>query len=175
MFKQILVPLDGSPLSEFALTAAKALAAKFDGEITLLRATSTPIFLGEPDSFSYAELMNEIRQQNLREIEAYLKGIKGSLRQEGYKVHTQLVENSAPANAILATAEGQPIDVIVMSTHGRGGVSRWVYGSVADKVLRHSSVPVLLIRPQPTLEDKPKKTDQSSTMMQANIEVKGIG
>lgn len=165
MFKQILVPLDGSTLSESALPAAKAVAAKFDGEITIVRATSTPYVIADPDALSYAELMNDIREQNLREVKDYLKGLKGSLRQEGYTVRAHLVENASPANAILAAAEAQHMDVIVMSTHGRGGIARWVFGSIADKVVRHSPVPILLIRAQDRLVDADSAVDKQEATL----------
>ena len=146
MYQHILVPLDGSALAETALPDAKALAAKFDAEITLVRATSTPHILADPDGASYADLMDDIRHQNLHEVEEYLQGVKSALQHEGFKVNAHLVENASPADAILTLAEEQNMDLIVMSTHGRGGLARWVYGSVADKVLRHSDVPIFLIR-----------------------------
>jgi len=146
MFKHILVPLDGSRLAEAALPAACKLASKFDGEITLLRVTAPPFFLSHGDGRAYADLLVTMRQENRAEAEAYLNAHKGSLRQQGYIVHIQVFEDESPANAILGVVEGQDMDTVVMSTHGRGGIARWVYGSVADKVLRHSHVPVLLIR-----------------------------
>ncbi len=147
MFKKILVPLDGSPLSEFAIPAALELAAKFDSEITLLRVvTSTMLFDSVPE-VTNIELMMAVRNEARERVETYLRGLKGSLRQQGYVVHAQMVVDQMPADAILDVSEALGSDVIVMSTHGRGGLSRWVYGSVADKVLRKCNTPVLLVRP----------------------------
>ena len=89
-----------------------------------------------------------MKEQSRGEAIDYLRRHKESLSRQGYLVHTQLIENESPAEAILITVEEQDMDMVVMSTHGRGGVTRWVYGSVADKVLRHSDIPVLLIRTQ---------------------------
>ena len=149
MFKRILVPLDGSHLAEVALQPACELATRFEGEITLLRVTSTPLVFSQVDGSTNAELLVTMREHNRKEAEEYLNGMKGSLRQQGYVVHTQLLEDEGPADAILATVEGQSIDIVVMSTHGRSGVARWVFGSVADRVLRQSPVPVLLMRAEP--------------------------
>ena len=146
MFKHILVPLDGSHLAEVALPVACELASKFDSEITLLQVTAPPFFLSHGDGRAYADLLVTMRQENRAETQAYLKAHKGSLRQQGYIVHTVVLEDESPANAILGVVEGQRMDVVVMSTHGRSGVARWVYGSVAGNVLHHSHVPVLLIR-----------------------------
>ena len=146
MFKHILVPLDGSFLAEAALPPALALAAKFGSTLTLLRVTSVPsVYYADPYGGG-AELLVEMREQARADTAAYLKARKGELRQQGYTVHTQALEGESPADAILEVAESQKVDTIVMSTHGRGGVARWVYGSVADKVLRHAEVPILLVR-----------------------------
>lgn len=146
MFKHILVPLDGSRLAEAALSTALEIAARFEGEITLLRVTLPPLIIQSVDGRAYADLLVTLRQQARTEAESYLKGLKGSLRQQGYIVHAQVMEDESPATAILDVTEAQALDAIVMSTHGRGGLVRWVYGSVADKVLRHADVPVLLVR-----------------------------
>jgi nucleotide-binding universal stress UspA family protein len=146
MFKHILVPLDGSRLAEAALPAACELAAKFDSEITLLRVTSSPMLFTNVDGYVYGDLIGTMRQQSRDEATAYLNSHKGVLRQQGYIVHAQILENESPATAILDVVEVQNMDGIVMSTHGRGGLVRWMFGSVADKVLRHADVPVLLIR-----------------------------
>ena len=146
MFKHILVPLDGSFLAEAALAPALALAAKFGSEITLLRVTSmSTVYYADPYGGG-AALLVEMRRQARKETADYLKARKGELRQQGYIVHTQAMEGESPADAILDVAESQNVDTIVMSTHGRGGLARWVYGSVADKVLRHAEVPILLVR-----------------------------
>lgn len=145
MFKHILVPLDGSILAEKALPPALEVARCFDSKITLMRVAQVPV-LPSVDGFAFAELDATLRQQAREEAQDYLRAQAGSLRQQGYNVHYHLEVSQPVAENILDTADLLNVDAIVMSTHGWGGLRRWVYGSVADKVLRHAKVPVLLIR-----------------------------
>ncbi|MEW5985716.1 MAG: universal stress protein [Chloroflexota bacterium] len=154
MFKHILVPLDGSPLAEAAIPAALELAGKFGSEITLLRVTYPPyIATSITWGSAYAELITEMRSQAFAEAEEYLRAHQGSLRQQGHKVHAHIVEGEPVADLILDMLDSLGIDAIVMSTHGRGGLGRWVFGSVADKVLRKAHVPILLIRAEEKAAD----------------------
>ena len=146
MFKRLLVPLDGSHIAESALPAALELAAKFGGEITLVRIVSSPASLPAVDGRAYGNLHFEMREHIHKEAETYLKLLKNSLRQQGYVVHHQVIEGESPASAILEKVADQDMDAIVMSTHGWGGLARWMFGSVADKVMRRADVPVVLIR-----------------------------
>ncbi|HEX6387373.1 MAG TPA: universal stress protein [Anaerolineae bacterium] len=147
MFKRILVPLDGSRLAEAALPAAIELASKFDSVVTLLRVVQPPqLVMTHTDGSIYAELLTNLRQQAEEDAALYLKAHQNLLRQQGYSVHSHISEGEPVAEIILEVAANRDCDTIVMSTHGRGGISRWVFGSVADKVLRQANVPVLLIR-----------------------------
>jgi nucleotide-binding universal stress UspA family protein len=146
MFKHILVPLDGSPLAEAALPAALKLASELGSKITLVRVVRPPYVVTNVGGSGYAELIVGLREKAVEEATTYLKAYQGSLRQQGYVVHSHVCEGESPAELILEVAEAQDIDLIIMCTHGRGGLSRWVYGSVADKVLRYAHVPVLLVR-----------------------------
>ena len=147
MFNHILLPLDGSHLAEAALPATMELASKFNSEITLVRVLQPPhLIMTAANGSVYAQLLTEMRNQSEQDAHLYLRNHQGSLRQQGYIVHTQVVEGENVVDALLQVASSLGVDTIVMSTHGRGGVSRWVFGSVADKVLRHAEVPVLLIR-----------------------------
>ena len=76
---------------------------------------------------------------------------KNSLRQPGYMVYCQVVASDSPASTILDVAEAQAMDAIVMSTHGWGGLAHWMFGSVADKVIRRADIPVVLIRADGTV------------------------
>jgi nucleotide-binding universal stress UspA family protein len=146
MFKHLLLPLDGSPLGEMALPAALELATHFDSEITLLQVVRPPYIATHVGGGAYAEMILGLRDLARAEATAYLKGHQGSLRQQGHRVHAHLSEGESVAELIVDAAASLDVDTIVMSTHGRGGLGRWVYGSVADKVLRSACVPVLLVR-----------------------------
>lgn len=142
--RRILVPLDGSMESEQALPIATTMARKFDSEVTLLRVLDTPM-PSLLESKAEALWVREAIQHRQRELELYLEAHQAMLAQEGVQAH-HLVHDDSPAEDILWVAEHEQIDLIVMSSHGAGGASRWSSGSVADKVLQHSPCPVLLVR-----------------------------
>jgi nucleotide-binding universal stress UspA family protein len=145
-FKRLLVPLDGSPLAERALPVAMSLAQKLDSTIILFRAleiSAPSIPALYPDTA--LALAREAHEHVRAEVEEYLAAKAGELEGQGYDVETEL-RDEPPAEGILDTASAKEIDLIVMSTHGRGGLARWTFGSVADKVARHSPCPVLLVR-----------------------------
>lgn len=146
MFKHILVPLDGSSFAEAAMPAAVEIADRFDSKITLIHVLRPIFVVTGPDGFAYAESLKNLRDQACEEAKVYLGEQCSWLRHHGFTAQNEIIESESVAEAILDMAEQSDVDAIVMSTHGRGGISRWVYGSVADKVLRYASVPVLLIR-----------------------------
>lgn len=143
MYQRILVPLDGSQLAEAALAHAQQLAHQFGSEITLLRVVVSPYAIVAPDMVLIGQDVNQ--EVFLQQAEQYLQETAGQLAVQGVTVHTLACEGPV-AEAILDHARARDIDLIVMSTHGRGGISRWVYGSVADRVLQAAPCPVLLIR-----------------------------
>lgn len=130
MFARILVPLDGSRRSERALPYAAGLAKAFGGELVLVH--DETIGLGGDDTPAAADTMGRI------------KDLVSTLEELGLQVRLRVAYGPA-AQAILRAADEEHADVIVMSTHGRGGLGRWLYGSVADDVLRHATLPTVLI------------------------------
>lgn len=157
MFKHLLVPLDGSGFAEAAIPYAIDLAAKYDSEITLIRVVMPP-HMGEgslsPES---ADFMIKMRDETHKESIDYLQQQKGSLRQQNFKVHYQVAESEDVAAEIISAVKSGTYDTVVMCTHGRGGISRWLFGSVAMRVLQSAEVPVLLIRPTAQPADKKAK------------------
>jgi nucleotide-binding universal stress UspA family protein len=141
MFDKILVPLDGSPLSERALPPALALGRQPDTEVILARVPT-----GED-----APIMADGHRpdQARRDTQAYLDALRLSHLPPGLNLRTRLMNGDA-ASAIVDTASAEGVDLIVMSTHGYSGVTRWLLGSVTEKVLRTAPCPVLAIRtPRP--------------------------
>lgn len=137
MFTKILVPLDGSPLGERALPIAASIAQSVNASLLLVRAVWTRNMTPGLDS-------GETYLSAVQEAEAYLEAVA---RRLGAGVQVEVVAPPAPAPlGILQVAEQDKADLIVMTTHGRSGLSRWVYGSVAEAVLSRSRVPVLLVR-----------------------------
>lgn len=159
MFETVIVPLDGSELAEAALEHAREVAGKFDSTIILLRAidpvskliaTQTPGLFESPASAeANVELLEEVVDAERDEATKYLVAVQERV---GGKCEYVVVEGSA-SDAITDVAQEKSADLIVMSSHGRGGLGRVVFGSVADHILHHSHIPVLLIR----LEDEDEK------------------
>lgn len=146
MFKHLLIPLDGSSLAEQALPVAMALAARFGGRVTLLRVIQPPYVVTGIGGSVYAELALGLRDQIYEDAELYLAAVQDSLQTADVDVRTHVGEGEPAADLILQMVDELEADTIVMSTHGRTGLSRWVFGSVAERVLRGAVVPVLLIR-----------------------------
>ena len=145
-FRHILVPLDGSSLAERAIPLATALAEKFGSEILLLRVLDIP---KPTPPTSHLEVtigwVREARAQAHEEAQSYLDARQQEVHRQGIKVRA-LMRDRSPAEDILQVANSEKIDLIVMSAHGQGGLARWTFGSVADKVARHSPCPVMLVR-----------------------------
>ena len=147
-FRNILVPLDGSELAEKALEPANQAAmamAQYGNEprpvrLTLLRVLS-PMALLAADPYLYDEMM----RMSSDEAQAYLNQVASTMTANGVVIETKIV-NGSSAEAIVQYAEGAGIDLIVMSSHGRTGSRRWVYGSVAEKVMHHAPCATAIIR-----------------------------
>lgn len=147
MYKKILVPLDGSDLAESALAHVRPLAKCMGSEIVLLRVASVPV--GAYMLVTEPRLIEDARQGVEDEARDYLKGVAAALRADGFKVSIE-VGTGVIGDTIQEFAMQVHADLIAMSTHGRGGLARLVIGSVADQIVRHSKVPVLLVRPSMT-------------------------
>ncbi len=146
LVKKILLPLDGSRLGEIAIPFAEALALAFNAEIILFQVYT-------PSTIETGYRVPEITLATQREIEEYIKEFAQSyLRQWEIKfqekglVTSCVLKLGSPADQILEYAEENGIDLIVMSTHGRSGIGRWVFGSVTDKVLHSGDMAVLTVR-----------------------------
>ena len=149
-YKTILVPLDGSALAETALAHAQGLATQMHSSVVLLRVSVYPSY---DFLFVDPQLAATLRQDVERvheEERHYLQQTAARLKRAGLRVSAELREGDV-AEMILETAASSHADLIVMSTHGRSGLSRWLMGSVANRVIHHASIPVLLIRDSPTV------------------------
>ncbi|RUA16314.1 MAG: universal stress protein [Clostridia bacterium] len=143
MYKHILVPLDGSKMAERAIPYATELC-KGATTVTLFQVVHLPLPLAAPE-VSLAVPMPG-KDELLQEARAYLGDIAAKLRPEGVNVKIAAVERDVVADAVVEYAAEHDISLIVMTTHGRSGLSRLVFGSVAESIVRHAPCPVLLIR-----------------------------
>ncbi|MBN2098619.1 MAG: universal stress protein [Dehalococcoidia bacterium] len=138
MYKRMLLPLDGSELAEVALSYAKGIASRFGLELLLLHVAGK----GEAESLPLHQAYIDQTSERLRREMAEIQGKTGG---KPVAVKGEVVLGYA-ADEILRYAAEKEVDLTIMATHGRSGVSRWVMGSVADKVLGSSALPVLLVR-----------------------------
>ena len=161
MFKRIVVPLDGSKLAEVALDQAKELAKLFDAELVLLRVIDYSDIgsMGDFELIYGFELMALAVETERQAANEYLAKHSIELAAEGLKVTTQLVDGVASKVIVASAQDG---DLIVMSTHGRSGLKRWILGSVAESVLRHATVPVLSVRSSDTQTAEAETSSQTS-------------
>ncbi|MFQ6030868.1 MAG: universal stress protein [Dehalococcoidia bacterium] len=154
MYTQILVPLDGSETSERALPHAQDLAQAFGATLHLLQAISRAEELDIIRSGDASALEQEYSRDSAQRLiearkgraEQYLSQTAARLGTDGLQVKTSLLEGEA-SEKIDEYVTAQNIDLIVMSTHGHGGLRRFLTGSVTDRVIRSVAVPVLAVPP----------------------------
>jgi nucleotide-binding universal stress UspA family protein len=139
MQSTILVPLDGSAFSEQALSYVEALARTTSVHVVLVQVAPEHVFRGTEITVPAPYTVAEAR--------TYLDGLAALLRRQGVTVEISVPARDDFAATILDEVRAREADLVVMSTHGRSGPGRWLYGSVAEAVLKQSSVPVLLIPP----------------------------
>jgi len=139
LLRRILVPLDGSEIGEAALCYAVALARKTGAEIALIEVFE-PVSMIGATGISYSVRDDESVRKSLL---SYLDHVAGPIKNEGLKISTAVLFGNA-ANKIMEYAEKNGIDLIAVSTHGRSGIGRWVFGNVTDKILHTGDVAVLV-------------------------------
>lgn len=142
MIQRILVGLDGSPLAESILPYVTELARSLNGDVTLLTVVHEPEDVDRHHSTAqqYLEAASTVAND-------YLHGVEQRMEKNGVNVHKRVVLGDA-ASAIVRTAKEEERDLIALATHGRTGLKRWFYGSVAEDVLHNTRTPILLVRPR---------------------------
>ena len=135
----ILVPLDGSDLAEEALEVAIEIAASAGGKVTLFVAAD-PEAAQALHSFADSEKMTRAMA-----ADAYLDQVASRLADRGVETSSTSSDGTNAAEQIVERADAVDVSMIVMTSHGRSGVGRWLLGSVADKVARSSTVPVVIV------------------------------
>ena len=146
VYQKIIVPLDGSGWSESAIPRASEIARVHDAELILLH-------VYQPKGSDYADQwalagQHQIAAQAYDEVKDRLVSLRNALRQQGLRAREVLIRASNPAQAICEFVESEDgISLVVMSTHGRTGLARWLMGSVAQKVIQNGRCPVKLVHP----------------------------
>ncbi len=145
--KKVVVPLDGSRESEAILSHAIALAGMEDTEFELLRVYPHPKNLASSYLPHTIQVNTNLFEEGRKAAEEYIKAEAAELVSQGLSAEGQVIIEESPGTGILHFAERVGADLIAMSTHGRGGVSRLVLGSVTDKVIRGAQIPTLVYHP----------------------------
>jgi nucleotide-binding universal stress UspA family protein len=147
MYKKIMVPLDGSELAECVLPQVEAIATGCQVNTVIFVRIVEPLVL--PQGEAHIILDGDQQQKLESDMEAhaqrYLEQLVGRLQFGTPILETEVIFGPA-AESLANYAEKNEVDLIVIATHGRSGVSRWVWGSVADRILRAACVPVLMVR-----------------------------
>jgi len=147
MYQNILVPLDGSKLAECVLPHVEVLLRGSQAKVTFVRVVE-PCCPRAEDAGDYGfpgDVAREIESKNRAEAQEYLKNVMAAGAYDSTRVESVIL-NGAAVEALTKYAAQNNVDLIVMATHGLSGLSRWVWGSVADHILRSTRIPVLIVR-----------------------------
>jgi len=157
MFKRILVPLDGSRFSSSAVKYAVEVSKHFEADIIFMQvvvpatpyvAPTTPTGTLSPTAAKFAAQAARLKDRgNISKAKRYLQRKVREITNKGLKCSYKVTMGN-PAESIMSLCSKKGVDLVVMSSHGKGGLKRAIMGSVADKLARESRVPILLIRPR---------------------------
>lgn len=149
MFGKILVPLDGSPLAETVLPQVAAIASEAKVDTIVFIRVIEPVYPPSGEAaltlFFTDDNLKKMREAQEADAEDYLKSVVDRLAFAGVTLETKVIHGKA-ADSIADFAEHNRVSLIVVATHGRSGAGRWVMGSVANRILHSSCVPVLMVR-----------------------------
>jgi nucleotide-binding universal stress UspA family protein len=144
MFKRILVPVDGSTTSMQAVDKAIVMAKAFAAPVTVVCVIDPYPFTGIGEDFGYGQ--SEYLSAAMGEAHRSIHNAEAAFKAAGIDTEARIVESRVPHEGILETATEQGADLIIMGSHGRRGLQRFLLGSVAQRVLSHADVPVMVVR-----------------------------
>ena len=161
MYKKIMVPLDGSELAECVLPHVEGFITNCQVSTIIFVRAVKPEPMVSRGAYATGEVDLTIIEENTKKIEEekkssakdYLNQVADRLKHEGVQLQTEVIVGKV-AEGLIDYTEANNIDMILIATHGRSGVSRWVRGSIADRILRGSSIPVLMVRAPGTMAEK---------------------
>lgn len=144
MFKHILVPIDGSPTAQLAVSKAIGLSQAFGSRVSAIFVIDPYPFTGVGSDFAYGQA--EYLNAATAEANAAIRNAKEVFKAAGVDVSTSVVEANTAWRGVVQAAESMQADLIVIGSHGRSGLEKLVLGSVAQAVLSHTRLPVLVVR-----------------------------
>lgn len=145
MYQKILVPLDGSSCAGTILPHVENLANCLESKVVFLQVIVPVVIPVSPEGFSYIDVEEKIQEQVTQDANTYLAKVQQDFQDKNITAEV-LVEEGSVVNTILEVAERESADLIAMASHGRSGLSRVFYGSVAESLLHQVDRPLLLIR-----------------------------
>ena len=146
MYRRIMVPLDGSELAECVLPHIEAIAQLSKASVELVHVIE-PLELPTRGGIALSiDDLKQIEAHSKNDAERYLNEIIKRLKNVSIKARSKVLIGKA-ADSLIDYIHESNFDLIIMATHGRSGISRWIWGSVAERILHSSSIPVLIIRP----------------------------
>ena len=159
-FNRILLPLDGSPFSESTFPYVAGLTKNTNKEILLLHICeppTVPSYGSRPINPTWKKYRDDMWDEMEKLSTSYLKKTMAALKKKGIKVKSRVIKakSGEVAKTILQTSKEENIDLIIIATRGRSGISSWVYGSTANKIVEEFSQPILLIRPATLIPSSP--------------------
>ena len=143
MYKKILVPLDGSKLAEIALPHAESLSLQYQADLVLLSVIDPPSMTGRNDSA--IQVFQKEMDTKMQEAEIYLKALKNQFERENIKTR-YFVNSGSVVQNIIDTAARESVDLVLIASHGRSGLQRVFFGSIAAGVLNRIEQPLMVIR-----------------------------
>jgi nucleotide-binding universal stress UspA family protein len=154
--ERILIALDGSAYSEAALNYAKSMAKIFDAELHVTRVADTASLYSSLGYETYApgagQPMSDVAEQMVNDVKKYISGVAGELKKENYQVQGVVLEGF-PGEELIGYEKRAEPQLVVMATRGRSGFDRFIFGSVAERVLKSGKTPVLMVKPSGALEE----------------------
>ncbi len=148
--QKIVAPVDGSAYSEAALSFAKAMAKTFDAELHVTRVAETASLYSSLGYETYApgagQPMSDVVEYMVNEVHKYISKVTRDLKEEGYRVQGVVLEGFAGEELIAYERKVEP-QLVVMATRGRSGFDRFIFGSVAERILKSGKTPVLMVKP----------------------------
>ena len=145
LIKRILLPLDGSKVGEAAIPYAESMAQTLEAELVLFQVIRLSALVASEGAAMSSDMIREEEEYRRANALAYLNSVEEGLKNKALNTSVALASGSS-ADQIIEYAEANAIDLIAMSTHGRSGIGRWVFGSVTDKVLHSGATAVLTVR-----------------------------
>jgi nucleotide-binding universal stress UspA family protein len=145
MYQKIMVPLDGSGLAECVFPHLEAFITAFSLKEVLLVRVVEPLSISSALQASEMDIIQKNESDREFQAREYLNQVQGRISSSGVDLRYEVIVGTV-ADSLIDLARKEAVDLILMATHGRSGITRWVMGSVADKILHSAKIPVLMIR-----------------------------